>query len=387
ATEKGKGILKAIRSIPSTMRELKKADILVWGGGQLLQDISSRLYIPFHTSRLALAILLKKPAFVHSIGAGPIKSKLDRLLTRLLLNRASAVTVRDRYSAEVLESCGIDAARITEVPDPALVLRPDECFDACSYLKGLGLDLARPTLGVAVRRLFHRGHGLLPIKYKVKLGLISSGQRARFEEFKCELARFADYVISRFGFQVLFIPMYSEAGQNDQGVGREIASLASQRADIFHLPVGLECRKVLSIISRMKAMVAVRMHAAVLSAVANVPLLSIHYASKGKSFMSDIGLADYTLAAEDMACDILVRKFSDLITNYDEIKSVLLENVRTSSMGLLANVSRIRQILGMGPLAEELVHEFMNVHCPDGEDGGGLADSDLEFHCLANEQN
>jgi len=358
AIDKGKGILKAIKSLPATVREIRRADLFLWGGGQLLQDISSRLYIPFHISRLALAIVLRKPTIIHSIGAGPIRSLSGKLLTRLVLNRASVVTVRDAYSAEVLKSCGVEQWKIIEVPDPALILKPDESFDVEGCLSDLGLDTKRPILGFAVRRLFHRKHGLLPIKLRVKLGLISSRQKARFESFKAELARFADYVVSRYGFQVLFIPMYTEAGQNDQGVGRQIAELASHKDDIFHLPVGYDGRQVLSVISRMFAMVAVRMHAAVLSAVANVPLLSIHYASKGKSFMSDVGLADYTLAAEDVGCDILVRQFNQLIENYTDIKSVLARSVRASSKGVPANVSRVRELLGMAPLDETAVTEF-----------------------------
>lgn len=360
AVHKGKGILKAVTSLPATLREIKRADLFIWGGGQLLQDISSRLYIPFHTSCLALAIALRKPTIVHSIGAGPIKSLSGKILTRMLLNRASVITVRDANSAEVLRSCGVDAKRIIEVPDPALILRPDESFDVEGCLSDLGLDTKRPILGIAVRRLFHRKHGFLPIRLRVRLGLISSGQKARFENFKTELARFADYVVSRYGFQVLFIPMYTEVGQNDHGVGREIAALASHKDDIFHLSIAYTSRQVLSVISRMYAMVAVRMHAAVLSAVANVPLLSIHYASKGKSFMSDIGLADYTLAAEDVGCDILVRQFNCLIDNYTNVKSVLAGSVRASSKDVLANVSRVRELLGMAPLDETTVAEFFD---------------------------
>ena len=358
--DKGKGILKFVTSFPAALREVRRADLLVWGGGQLLQDISSRLYIPFHISRLALAIALKKPTIVHSIGAGPIKSFSGRLLTRIFINRASVITVRDANSAEVLESCGVDRSRIVVVPDPALILTPDESFDVERCLSDLGLNTGRPILGIAVRRLFHRKHSYLPIRLRVKLGLISPSQRARFESFKEELAKFADYVVSRHGFQVLFIPMYTESGQNDQGIGREIANLACHKEDIFHLPVGYDSRQVLSVISRMYALVAVRMHAAVLSAVANVPPLSIHYASKGKSFMSDIGLSDYTLAAEDVGCDILVRLFNRLIGNYGDIKSELARNVRDSSKGVLANVSRIRELLGLAPLDEAAVAEFFD---------------------------
>jgi len=125
-------------------------------------------------------------------------------------------------------------------------------------------------------------------------------------------------------------------------------------------------------------MVAVRMHAAVLSAVAAVPLLSIHYASKGKSFMSDIGLADYTLAAEDVGCDILVRQFNQLIENYADIKSVLADNVRASSRSILQNVSRIRQLLDMEPFREEAVREFFGLIDQENHDRIGLEHVDRE---------
>ena len=361
AIDKGKGVLRAIRSLPGAIRETKRADLLLWGGGQLLQDISSRLYIPFHISRLALGVTLRKPTIVHSIGAGPITSLSGKLLTRIFLNRASVITVRDDESREVIAACGVERERILKVPDPALILRPDNSFDVNHCLSALGLDLTRPVIGIAVRRLFHRKHSLLPIGLRVRLGLISSSQRSRFKSFQIELANFIDYVVSRHGCQVLFIPMYSEAGQDDQGVGRQIARLASSKKDIFHLPVGYNSRQVLSIMRRMFAMLAVRMHAAVLSAVAAVPLLSIYYASKGRSFMSDIGLANYAIPAEDMGCDILVRKFNELIENYDDIRSVLSEKVRASSRDLLVSVHRIRELLGMEPLNEKEVADFISL--------------------------
>lgn len=358
AISKGKGPIAAIKSLPSAVREIKRSDLLIWGGGQLLQDISSRLYIPFHISRLALAIAFRKPSIVYSIGAGPIRTFSGRMLTRLLLNRASRITVRDASSADTIAACGVDRAKITQVPDPALVLKPDPHFDAQKCLSNLGIDTQKPIIGVAIRRLFHRNFGLLPISLRVRMGLISPKQRSRFGEFKAEVASFLDYLVSRYGFQVLFLPMYTHKGQNDQGVGRELAELMVQKDNVFHLPPKLECRQMLSIISKMYAMLAVRMHAAVLSAVAGVPLISVHYAPKGESFMSNIGLPNYTLAAEDVGCDILLRRFNELVENYEQIRSVLSNSVRASFSQILSNVSRVRELLGLDPLPQEAIDSF-----------------------------
>jgi len=355
AIPKGKGILRALVALPKAIAETKRSDLLLWGGGQLVQDISSRLYVPFHISRLALAILLGTPTFVYCIGAGPIKSFSSRLLTRIFLSRARAITVRDASSAEALSGCGIDRARISVAPDPALVLTPDEGFDVRRFLLGIGLDLQRPILAVAPRRLFHRNFGLLPIRYRVRLGLISPRQRVLFERFKSELAKFLDYVAARYDLQILFIPMYRESGQDDQGIGRQIGSLVSMKDNLFYLPVGCTARQLLAIMARMYAVVAVRMHAAVLSAVANVPLISIHYAPKGERFMSNIGLSQYTLAAEQIAADVLIRRFNQLIENYSQIRSVLRQNVKSCRRDILSNISRIREVLGLSPLGEEAV--------------------------------
>ena len=342
------------------MREIRRCDLLIWGGGQLLQDISSQLYIPFHIMRLALAVLMKKPTLIYSIGAGPIRSFFSRALTRIVVSRADTITVRDAKSADMLASCGIERDRIAETPDPALALRPDNDFDVEARLLEMGLDPKRPILGVAVRRLFHRKSGILPISLRMKLGLVSREQRARFDSFGFELARFIDYVVERYNFQVLFIPMYTEPGQNDQAVGRQIASTVQRKGDVFHLPPGHTSRQVLSIMSKTSAMLAVRMHAAVLSAVAGTPLICLHYAPKGASFMENIGLADYSLPVEDTNCGVLMRLFSKLMANRDAIVETMAGSVQASRSDVLLNVSSVKELLGMAPLGEEAVNEFLS---------------------------
>ncbi|MBU1881318.1 polysaccharide pyruvyl transferase family protein, partial [bacterium] len=47
---------------------VKAHDILVWGGGHMLQDRSSQLYIPYVTKNLMLARYFKKPRFIYAPG-------------------------------------------------------------------------------------------------------------------------------------------------------------------------------------------------------------------------------------------------------------------------------------------------------------------------------
>lgn len=58
---------------------------------------------------------------IYAQGIGPLKSSRNRLLTAKLLNKATAITVRDKESSDELQAMGVNKA-ITVTADPVLGL-------------------------------------------------------------------------------------------------------------------------------------------------------------------------------------------------------------------------------------------------------------------------
>ncbi|MDD3052679.1 MAG: polysaccharide pyruvyl transferase family protein, partial [Candidatus Cloacimonetes bacterium] len=110
------------------IKETNKCDVFILGGGSLLQDLKA-YYLPVLLSQLKLAQILKKKTVVYGIGAGPIDTRVGKILSHSILNTVDLVTVRDGMSKQVLESCGVQ--NVIQTADPAfgMDLPDNELFD------------------------------------------------------------------------------------------------------------------------------------------------------------------------------------------------------------------------------------------------------------------
>ena len=95
--------------IKNVLKIIKNSDVLISGGGSLLQDVTSLKSLVYYAFVIALAILYRKKVIIFAQGIGPLKSKLSKLIVRFLLKYTAYVSVRDEESLSLLENWGIDA--------------------------------------------------------------------------------------------------------------------------------------------------------------------------------------------------------------------------------------------------------------------------------------
>ena len=93
---------------------IKNSDVLVSGGGSLLQDVTSFKSLLYYLGVIYTAIILGKKVEIYSQGIGPINSGLGRMLTRFALKQAHKISVRDKKSQELLKSWKIDAELVKD---------------------------------------------------------------------------------------------------------------------------------------------------------------------------------------------------------------------------------------------------------------------------------
>lgn len=122
------------------LEAMKKSDYFIWGGGSLMQDVTS-LASPFYYGGLmALAQKRGLKTIAWAQGIGPLKRPVTRWLTRQLLSHCKAVSIRDRASAQLLADWQI---KNLLSPDPVWALK------AKTY-SGLG-NLHAPRVAVILR--------------------------------------------------------------------------------------------------------------------------------------------------------------------------------------------------------------------------------------------
>jgi polysaccharide pyruvyl transferase WcaK-like protein len=151
--------------------------------------------------------------------------------------------------------------------DPALLLQP-EPFDDESLPAEFRTD--RPLVGMSVREPGSAAPDLSEDVYHQLL------------------ANAADYMVDRFGAEVVFVPM--ERGVLDMQHSHAVIArmLFPQRAAV--LKGEYRPGQVLSLLERLDFAVGMRLHFLILAALAGVPFVALPYAGKVGGFLDQVGV-------------------------------------------------------------------------------------------------
>jgi len=119
ATRREHGVHAYPRAHPSgVLRGLGWCDVLISGGGTLLQDVTSPRPPLYYGGIAMLARILRKPYVVYAQGLGPLTHRLSRAIAATTLGHAAEVYLRDSESESLARVLGVDRD-IEIVSDPA----------------------------------------------------------------------------------------------------------------------------------------------------------------------------------------------------------------------------------------------------------------------------
>lgn len=109
-----KSIYKHIRSVytfdfTNIIGAISKSDVLISGGGSLLQDVTSIKSLIYYLLVIFIALFLKKTVIIFAQGIGPINSLLGNILTKNIIKHCNYISVRDEKSMELLKKWGISS--------------------------------------------------------------------------------------------------------------------------------------------------------------------------------------------------------------------------------------------------------------------------------------
>ncbi|EAZ92776.1 polysaccharide pyruvyl transferase CsaB [Crocosphaera chwakensis] len=128
------------RSAFPILDTLKNSDIFIWGGGSLMQDVTSLASPIYYAGLMALAQQKGLKTIAWAQGIGPLNNPFTRWLTHQVLLGCTAVSVRDYKSAELLSKWHINPLI---APDPVWAL-------TAKSVSGLA-DLPAPKVAVNLR--------------------------------------------------------------------------------------------------------------------------------------------------------------------------------------------------------------------------------------------
>ena len=92
----------------AVLLSILNSDILLGGGGGLFQNKTSTRSLYYYLSLVVMAKIFMKRVVLFSQGIGPVTGKWPLYFTRLVLNLADVLTVRDPGSYEELKKIGLN---------------------------------------------------------------------------------------------------------------------------------------------------------------------------------------------------------------------------------------------------------------------------------------
>ncbi|MDD2189402.1 MAG: polysaccharide pyruvyl transferase CsaB [Eubacteriales bacterium] len=305
------------KSVKDIINAVRKCDLLISGGGSLLQDVTSKRSILYYLIIMWMALFFRKKVFIYSQGIGPILSKINRRLTALTLKKAHGIVVRDEASRELLIEMGVKADHIIVTADPVLRIKKVD-----------------PAIG---REILMR-EGFIPDSDRITVGFAIREKKTK-SNFVDELCISMRRLIKEYHAQIVLIPFhYSE----DMAVIEEIEKRLEK--DVCCIKHKYLTNEMLSIIGNMDVLVGVRLHSLIHAAIMDVPMIAISYDPKINSFMHSIDMKAMC-SVYDFKNEFFVEEFDKTVTQAYAIKKKVRSRIDVLIKKLDNNEALIRALM------------------------------------------
>lgn len=243
--------------VPKMHARMRRAAVYINGGGSLIQDITSNRSLYFYLYTLAAAKRRGARVMMYGCGIGPVTSTSNRSRAARVLNRyVDTITLREDDSRAELDRMGVSQPHIAMAADPALTLSPaaEETVDAAFASAGI------PAHGEYLCLCVRNWPG--------------------FEQAVPAIAQAVQYAREKYGLALVVLPIEMP---KDASAGDAVVRELDFTPYVFRRRFDTET--TIGIISRMRCVLSMRLHALVFAAREGVPNAGIVYDQKVKGFM------------------------------------------------------------------------------------------------------
>lgn len=297
---------------------LRHTDVVVFGGGQLIQDAD--LNFPLKLAAAAAECRLRHiPIVIFGVGAASCRSQRGRRLVATLTGSPDLIHVaaRDECSARELSNYGINHPTVSR--DPAVLAARHWPAPACSPRQ-------RPRTGLCITHpAVLRHHSITEERCK------SEGLRQLYPQLVRSLVRSGHDVV-----------LFSNGAAEDESL-KQVVHRTCQALHGPRVVASNRCNspgELVQLISGLDAVIAHRLHACIVAFSYGIPVIGLQWDRKLNAFFSDIGKSDYAIQfdekailtipallvrarAEGAACDAHVRILAEADVAIDRLAEVL----------------------------------------------------------------
>lgn len=246
------------------LKPIIQSDVLISGGGSLLQDVTSLKSLIYYLAVIVTALVFNKKVIIFAQGFTPFRTKIGKIFTKFVLKYCDKIYVRDTKSQEILKKMDINSELIA---DPVF---------------GINTPIVEKHEGIGIQL---RSFYTLTDNFMEKLADEVSKQ---FPNKKIKLFSLQD---------ALDLPVLEKFSNilKEKGINSEIYKSLSVENEIQEL-------------SKLEYLIGMRFHADLVAAKAGVKVLGINYDIKVLNLAKSIGFPIIGLSE-----DSFKKEFDDLI--------------------------------------------------------------------------
>ena len=275
--------------IPAFHRTMRNTKLYLSGGGSLIQNVTSRRSLWYYLYTISAAKRLGNAVMMYGCGIGPIVDNRDEKMIRRVLNSSvDIITLRERYSLSELKRLGVTGPELIVSSDPALSL------DAASEER--------------VSAAF-RDCGLNP---KGKYVCFSVRSWDGFDEKAAALAQAADHVAQALGHEPVFLLI----NRAEDGPATDAVRALMQTPSVV-ISRAMDSALTIGVLSRMRAVVSMRLHGLIFAASQGVPIVGVSYDPKVTAFLDSTG-NENCLPLDDLTAEHLISMIKAALKQYDD---------------------------------------------------------------------
>ena len=271
------------------------ADLVISGGGGLIQDSSGVSTILYYLGIVRLAKFLGKKVMFYAQGVGPINTDKGKKITANIVNKVDLITVRDEESKKMFRDLGIKSPPIIVTADPVISLEGKASENVFSKE---GLD------------------GKSSFDFAISVRAWDSSF-----DFLSEIAKAGDKICEEFNARVILIPFQKS---QDLQVCEKLASLMKSKTTIIKGDYTPE--EMVGFIGKMDFLLAMRLHALIFASSSLVPMAGIVYDPKVETFSKSIGIPHWNL--ENINSEDIFNEVKKQQNEKNKVKSKLTEAIK-----------------------------------------------------------
>ncbi len=272
---------------------VQRADLVVVGGGGLFQDywgIEPNTYlrsmhggITTYGTLPKLADLFGIPCMLYAVGVGPLFSEESRQQTKEIFSLCATSTLRDQNSEQLLRETGYDGTtEVTADPVFGLEVTEEDRQHTATILNEIEWKASSPLVAVSLR---YWEQDISPTNWTNSLA-------AQLDKF-----------IQRTDAHLLFTPFQDDPESqftNDTALNQAVAGKIVNSRNIHVVEKILRPGEMQSLYDQCEMVIAMRLHASILSVNAGTPVFAIAYDPKVISLMEEFELQDCTTSLKTL---------------------------------------------------------------------------------------